>query len=257
VSELKGTVSVNDVGTRPRTAFAAAAGQRSRRVGIRRAELISVSLIFVGVGLFSAYLQSSTPPTPAWYGEKYVNMARQFRAGSHVVAERPPWVYRIGTPWLASFASEAAIDAARPFLYINIASAFGAAVLLLLWLTRFVQTSAMRLLLVTLFLMSWVGPARFVYFTPAYVDPLFFVFLMIGLLIVDGTRLRPPMASALWLAPVVFVGTLCRESMVVVGLAFAGCHNPVEAVRLGRPREAAWALAPLLVTFLALIVAHS
>ena len=222
----------------------------------RVVELTAVSLIFVGISLFSAHLQSLTPPTPAWYGAKYVNMAQQFRSGAHVVSERPPWVYRIGTPWLASFASESAINASRPFLIINIASAFGVAALLLVWFTRFVPTSAIRVLLVTLFLITWVGPARFVYFTPAYVDPLFFVFLLIGLVMVDATRLRPPMESALLLAPVVFVGTLCRESMGVVGLAFLGCHDPVAAVRAGRWREAAWTMVPLLAAFLAVVFDH-
>ena len=220
-------------------------------------EAAAIGLIFLGISLFSAHLQRSTPPTPPWYGAKYINMAQQFRAGAHVVSEQPPWVYRIGTPWLASFASEAAINAARPFFMINIASAFAAAVLLLVWFTRFVETSAMRVLLVTLFLITWVGPARFVYFTPAYVDPLFFVFLMVGLLMVDATRLQPAMRPALLLAPVVFLGTLCRESMGVVGLAFLGCHNPVTAVRAGRWREAAWTMVPLLAACVGLMFAHS
>ena len=219
-------------------------------------EAAAVGLIFLGISLFSAHLQRLTPPTPPWYGAKYINMARQFRAGAHEVSEQPPWVYRIGTPWLASFASDSAIDAARPFYIINIASAFGAAMLLLVWFTRFVQTSAMRVFLVTLYLITWVGPARFVYFTPAYVDPLFIVFLMSGLLMVDATRRRPPMGSALWLAPVMFVGTLCRESMGVVGLAFLGCHNPVAAVRAGRWRDAAWTMVPLLAAFVGLMFAH-
>lgn len=52
-----------------------------------------------------------------------------------------------------------------------------------------------RLLLVTMFLAVWVGPTRYVYFTPMYVDPLFFVFPMIGLLLVLNRLSRLPLSG--------------------------------------------------------------
>jgi UDP-N-acetylmuramyl pentapeptide phosphotransferase/UDP-N-acetylglucosamine-1-phosphate transferase len=254
-------------------------------------ELGAVGLIFSAVSVFSAHLQRMTPPTPESSrgvlfrdGAKYLDMARQFRAGSRVVSAPAPWVYRIATPWLASFASKSQIDAAQaagaaaakagraseaaafvsesqiraalPFYVINIAAAFVAAALLLVWLSRFVQSSGMRVLLVTMFLVTWVGPARFVYFQPAYVDPLFLVFLMTGLLLVDASRLRPVWQCALLLSPVVFVGTLSRESMGIVALAFLGCRNPFAAMRIGRWRDAAWTTMPLLAALLAFAFVH-
>jgi len=115
-----------------------------------------------------------------------------------------------------------------------------------------VPSPATRVLLVTLFLITWVGPTRFVYFTPAYVDPLFFVFLMIGLLLADATRLWPVAQSAWLLAPVIFVGTLNRESMGIVALAFWGCHSPITAARTGRWRDVAWMTIPLIAVAFAL-----
>ena len=217
-----------------------------------RLEFGAVSLIFAAVTLLSAYLQAARP---LLFGDakEYYGMAQQFGAGLPFAMAEAPFVYRIATPWLAGFATRPLIYDVVPFFVINITSAFVIALLLLVWLRQFVASPAVRLLLVTMFLAEWHGPARFVYFYPIYVDPLFIVFLMAGLLLVVRTRLQPPERVAPVLALVVFLGTLSRESMVVVALAFIACHNAFTAgSRNWRPRDAVWAIVPLLAALLAL-----
>lgn len=205
-------------------------------------------LVFAAVSAFSAHIQTATTQP---FGAKYLEMARQYRAGARIVHAPAPWVFRIATPWLASFASPS--DEATPFYVINITSALTATILLWVWLRRFVGSFVVQLLLVSSFIAVWVGPARFVYFTPAYVDPLFIVFMLAGILFVDATRDHPPGRGAGLLAILVFLGTLSRESMGIVALAFAVAHGPFAALRMGRLRDAFWASLPLAAALAALV----
>ena len=230
--------------------------ERARRLTPRAAawvlEVAAASLIFAGLSLFSASLQGAEQP----FGdaEEYLDMAQQFRAGLHVVSASAPWVYRVATPWLASFASESQINAGIPFYLINIASAFASTVLLLVWLRRFVAMGWVRLVMVTLYLAAWVGPARFVYFTPIYVDPLFITLLLAGLLLVDRNRLEPPYRVAPLLATLVFIGSFSRESMAIIALAFVGCHNPFTKSPSWGWRDAVSVAMPLVAVAVALVV---
>jgi hypothetical protein len=181
----------------------------------------------------------------------YQRVAVQFFESQVPIIARAPHAYRIATPWLAAVLRPAVartlpdLDSkvenasgkvgVTPFLLINIVASAAATLLLLLYLRRFVDSAIVRVLLVIAWIAMWHSPVRWVYFYPANVDALFMVLLITGLLIVEAWRGRSPVAAAFLLAPVVFVGTLVREAMVLVPIVFG--LSQIDAVRHDRRTE--------------------
>jgi len=222
-------------------------------------EMAMAAALFGAITVWSVHMQRVTP----WFAldvgdaDEYLRMTRQFAAGLPFVQAAGPFVFRIATPWLASFASPAQIEHGLPFYIINLTAAFVAAMLLLVWLRRFVDSPGVRVLLVTLWIAEWHSPARFTFFDPVYVDPLFIVFMLAGLLLVDLHAEHPRYSIAPVLALVAFIGTLCRESMVIVAVAFIATAFEPGTARPRRWRDGAWAVAILLTTALAVWLTHA
>jgi len=84
-----------------------------------------------------------------------------------------------------------------------------------------------------LFVVSWLAPVRFVPFYPLYVDPPFLVMAFLGLLLIHRIRERWSWPLVHLLTLTCFVGTLCRETMLFVPLAFAAVNITIPR----RPRE--------------------
>ena len=202
----------------------------------------------------------------------YQTVAVQFFESKIPITAQVPWAYRVATPWLAAMLRPAVtrtlpdldseVEGASgmlgvtPFLLINIVASAAATLLLLLYLRRFVDSSTVRVLLVIAWVATWHAPVRWVYFYPANVDALFMVFLIAGLLIIEVWRRRSPMAAAFLLAPVVFVGTLVREAMVLVPIAFGIAQ--MDAARRGRRTERLVAPAvPIIAMVLAWLFVRS
>jgi hypothetical protein len=177
-----------------------------------------------------------------------------------------PWVYRVLIPWLASFPTRYFLlrgytysAIAYCYYVVNIAAALATTWLLIVWLRKFVASPGIRLIVVALFLCAWHGPARFVYFYPMYVDPPFIVFLLAGLVLIEGNRREAPGRVSPLLTAVCGLGTLCRESMILIALTFIVAHNPWNA----GPRQWRWrrdlpaVAAPLVASLLALALAHA
>jgi hypothetical protein len=180
-------------------------------------EIAVIAAVFVTVAGLSAWMQQVTV-TRYWDGDEYYAMAEQMAAGEtpHAAA---PYVYRLATPWLV--AKIWPTEIVTGFRTINVAAAATTALLLLVWLRRFVAERWARLLAVTLFIVEWHGPARFVSYYPVYVDPLVFPFLILGLILIDSLRASAGDTTTrlLQLTAVCIAGTLCREVMIVVPVA--------------------------------------
>jgi hypothetical protein len=206
-------------------------------------DLVAVTLVCLAVSAWAAYTQRTERLFAD--AQRYHGMSQQFYESRRPVSVHGPFAYRIGAPWLASVirpAVEAALptwlDVAieraagmkgvAPFYVLNIAASFAAALLLLLYFRCFIPSVAIRILLVTAWIAMWHSPVRFVYFYPVNVDALFFVFLVGALLVVEKTRGWSAGAAAFALAPIVFAGTLVRETMFVAALAFAVAHRRTE-----------------------------
>jgi hypothetical protein len=227
------------------------------------AELGAAAILFVVVSVASLYQQQITL-IRYWDSDEYYWMTYNMATGQPIRASAP-WVYRIGVPWLASVPSRFFLERGYPYwvikypyYVINATAAFATTLLLVIWLRRFVDSAGIRLLMVALFLAEWHGPARFLYFYPMYVDPPFILFLLGGLLLIERSRDEGPGRISPLLTLVCALGTLCRESMLLIPLAFIVAHNPFAARRGGRWRtDVVWVTAPLAASLLALAFTHA
>src|SRR5258706_10373148 len=118
-------------------------------------------------------------------GVFYFKVAYQMAQGSKIKTDGP-FVYRIGTPFLVSVFF--AHDLLFGFKAINIIANLVATLLLIFWLRLFLPDWRIRSLLVILFIVTWHGPVRFTIYDPTYTDPWLFVFLLIGMIVIEHVK---------------------------------------------------------------------
>jgi len=226
-------------------------------------EIGAAILLFTVVSVATLYQQKITL-IRYWDSDEYYWMTYNMATRQPIRASAP-WVYRIGVPWVASLPFRYLLTRGYPYWTIkypyyimNVSAALATTLLLIVWLRRFVDSVVIRLLVVLMFLVEWHGPVRFVYFYPVYVDPVFIVFLLGGLMLIEHSRGHSPGRVSPLLAVVCALGTLCRESMIVVALAFIVAHNPFSApTRTAWRRDLVAAAAPLVASLLAIVFAHA
>ncbi len=232
-------------------------------LAMRSGEFAAATLLFVVVSVVSWYFQK-TVLIRYWDSDEYYWMT-YYLATDQPIQASAPWVYRVGVPWLASFPSRFLLRAgypyytiAYPYYAINIAATLATVCLLICWLRRFVESSAVRLVIVALFLTAWHGPARFLYFYPMYVDPPFILCLLAGLMLIDGTRNAPVPRAALLLGILSAAATLCRESGLLIPLTFIVARSPLASGRrvTNGIGEAMWLALPLATGLAALLFTH-
>lgn len=211
------------------------------------AELLGVVAIFAWFTGLSAYMQQVTL-IRFWDSDHYYWTTYYFATHQPLTAAAP-YVYRIGLPWLVSFASP--YHFGEIYREINVIAAGCSAVLLVLWLRGYLTSWVTRLVLAALFLAEWHGPARFVHYYPMYVDPPMFAFLLAGLIAVDQIRQKDSPLAWATLVLLVFVGTLVREVMVVVPIALLFARDRLGRSLVQRLREKDRAAAVVLLPLLA------
>ena len=174
-------------------------------------------------------------------GVQYHQMAEQLRQGEPVRAEAP-FVFRIGTPLAAGVVSRTlGTPTLGAFAIVNLLAAAGFLALLYRYLRTTGSSSRWASILVMLAATAWVMPLRFTLFYPAVSDPLFLVALVAALLALErGRAAALSWRDAVVIAAIVAAGALCREQMLVVGLAAA-----VQSLSHGRRRPAEWFRAGL------------
>lgn len=197
------------------------------------AEWIVVSTAFLAVSLYAALGQQVARLSAD--GTEYHLMAAQYTAGKTVVSAPAPFAFRVATPWLASRldpiaravlpdALEVGIEDANGlkgfpgFYTVNIAACLILTLLFHWYVAHFIQSRAVRVLITLVWIAQWNAPVRFTFFYPAYVDPLFMVSLFAGLLVVERAGDRSPGRAMLLASIVTFLGTLCRETAVLIPL---------------------------------------
>ena len=212
---------------------------------------VSLALIFaIGVGV------AFQPPLKhndgfGWDGSVYGSMSAKFVAGQPVRAPMP-FVRRFATPWLAAQAARATADTAsvapkdilRGFKIINLAAAIATALLLAAWLAFHLRHWSIAALLGSFYVWHWIAPVRYVIFSPAYVDPLFHLSLVVALWAMEWVKKSGrSYLSILSLAAVVAAGVMVRESALIAGVAALFCGNPTAAflvAPVGKKLRAFW-----------------
>jgi len=183
-----------------------------------------------------------------WDSDEYYLMAQQLAAGETVTAAAP-YAFRLLVPWLAGTCCAANIQQA--FLAINLLSGIALVLLLVIWLRRFVDNAAIRVLTAAACVLQWHAPVRFVFYYPAYVDPLFQALVVAAL--IAGERLldRPSLAAATLYTVIVAAGTAVRETMLIVpACALIGAVINRGGARSWRISQAAGALAAGVAVYL-------
>ncbi len=184
-----------------------------------------------------------------WDSDEYFLMAQQLASGDQVTAAAP-YAYRLLTPWLV--ATCCANDIQRGFLVLNVACGFALSLLLIYWLRRFVPHPGIRVLMAAACALQWHAPIRFAFYYPAYVDPLFQVFTLAALIAAERLFSTPSVLTGLIYTALVAVGTLARETMLIVPLSmligFALTRTSESAVRA---KWAGVAMAAGIATFIA------
>lgn len=136
-----------------------------------------------------------------WDGAQYVQLAAQ--CWRQPLQALEPFVYRIGAPCLAALVPASP----RTGLFsINLAASVLLLFLLAAWLGRVVDRRIVPWLL-AVFAFHWLGPLRYTFWYPTYVDPLAMCAIVGALLLRD----RP-----IGLVTVCVAGALVRETVVIV-----------------------------------------
>lgn len=185
----------------------------------------AVVLVVTLVSLLAAdRLQRFTLP-PQWDALEYVTMARQAGRGEAMRASEP-FGFRVAWPWVVGRTH--AGDEVTGFRRLNAAAVIATALALPSWfLAVGVRSARIRLLLILLWLAEWHGPARFLFFSPTLIDAPSMLCLVLGLLNIERYRAAPSGVSLAGVTLVSTAGALCRESMILIPLAFLFVENPV------------------------------
>jgi len=205
--------------------------------------------MFIGISAYSAYTQTYWVKRGS-DGKEYYDTAEQIAAGKTITAE-VPYAYRIALPWLVG--KTFPHDLAQGFRTYNVIAAAASTALLFQLLLAFGIRPGTAVISTTLYVATWIGPARFVYFYPEYVDPPYIAIATGALLLIHTIRRRFSWSLVTWLCALCFVGAFVRTeamlfpalSFVVVNFSLAGRAEGEEGER---PVPAAAIALPLLTT---------
>ena len=198
----------------------------SERRSIARFEILIVALVFVMVNL-GGYLfqdQISSNDGKGFDGCWYYSMAEQAATGSIPFQAYAPFVFRLGTPFLASLFGN---DLILGFKLVNIFFNALSVILLLYWFRLFLRDWRVRTAMIVLFMTHWVSPVRFVHFSPVYADPALLAFFIAGLITLHKLAADRSVKAVVILSLICFFGALFRQEMIFLALAALAIDKPV------------------------------
>jgi hypothetical protein len=192
----------------------------------RRTELTVAFAMFAAVTVITAAFQPQIDINDGkgWDGAAYYTVAQELSGGQALTADAP-FVYRVGTPFLASLVDPN--NLVLSFKIVNLAANATLTLLLLVWLRLFIGDWRIRLGLIAAFLLQWHGPVRFTLFYPVAADNWFAALLLAGLLVVHALSKRGSWLLIAGVTALAVLGTLVRESGLLLALVVPFARNPV------------------------------
>jgi len=190
-------------------------------------EVLLVITVFSIVVILSNLYQKriSFNSGQGWDGVEYFSMAYQFSHGQ-LPRANGPFVYRIGTPFLASLLSTCnLLDA---FFIVNMIANAVTVFLLYVFFRMQIPDWKIRVILIAMFMLQWHAPLRFAFYYPAYSDPYSFVFMLAGLILLTKYKANFTIGYAFLLGVIVFLGVLFRETVIMVALSVPFITNPMD-----------------------------
>ncbi len=218
------------------------------------AELVLVFVLFVLTNVTFAVTQPQTAIDGGrgWDGAQYYTVAQQIIAGERPTTEAP-FVYRVGTSWLAARLSPG--DLMLGFKAVNLAADLAIVLLLALFFRRYISDARVRLALVAAFVFMWHGPVRFFWFYPVASEHLAFAANLVVLLGASALRERIHVGALVSLSAVSFLATTVRETALLAPAALLFLRDPL---RRALPARGQILLAvPLLAGLAAFAIVHS
>ncbi len=179
-----------------------------------------------------------------WDGKFYYEVTEQIITNNPVIYSEKPFVNRLGTPFLiAKLTSNCNLNILESGKLVNIAGFYFTIILLLFWLRRFIKNNVIRILVISVFMISWFLPLRISFFEPITSDAWGAFFFISGVILLDNIRLYiakyskiPPMKILLFTV-IVSIGSTFRESNIVLGVALFFIGNPIKRQNLFKLKE--------------------
>jgi len=220
-----------------------------------RRDLLLAAGIFVLIDVVAAATQPliDVAGGRGWDGATYYQVAQQLAAGIRPIADAP-FVYRLGTPALAALLTPN--DLFSGFVIVNAAANALTAMLVFLWLRRFIASSWIRLALFVSFVAMWHGPIRFFHFYPVSAEHLTYAANVIGLLVAYAFRDRISWRLVAGLGILTAIGVAVRETALLAAAALPFLRNPLRR-DLRAPRAGLLLFVPVVAGVAALLIVHS
>lgn len=190
-------------------------------------ELLLVFTLFAGVNVFLSDTQERIQQNDgrAVDGQWYYQVAEQIAAGEDI-ASKGPFVYRVGTPYLASQLSPD--NLLQGFLYANLIANVLTTLFIYLFFRQFLKARTSILLMLLLFT-HWASTIRFVWYNHVYTDPWTVTFISAGLLVLALMHKKVLNTGGyVLLALLSAIGVYFREIILLVPLSAALLHNPIQ-----------------------------
>lgn len=187
-------------------------------------ELLLVFCLFTAISIITNVTQHQITYNQGkgWDGVEYYSLAKQM-IGKETLKGDGPYVYRIGTPFLASLIP--LDDISLRFKIANIIACLVLVVLLAYWLRLYIPNAAIRLIMMLLFMTQWHAPIRFMYYYPIYTDPWALVFIMAGLILIHKGAASRSNVYTYWVAALSFAGVFFREVVILIPITWWYAKN--------------------------------
>ncbi len=194
---------------------------------IKFAEVLILLTIFAVTNLLSYSFQERIQLNngQGFDGRYYYEVAEQ-SADNSMLESHAPFVYRFGTPMTVALLSPGDLDAG--FFWFNLAGNTFIVILLCIFLSLFINSMWMRVLLVSLYITMWHAPSRLLHYYPVHVDHWAIVFLLLGLILVHLVHKYKQDSQIYLLAVLVFVGVFFREIVFAIAIILLFVDNPVK-----------------------------
>lgn len=145
-------------------------------------------------------------------GVFYVELANQFK-NNEKLETNAPFLYRIGTPFLASFFE----NIPQAFFYINIIFSILSSLLVFILLTQYLNYSY-SIFLSILFQLHWVSGVRYILFDPIGVDYIALCFMFLGLILIKSSIKEN--LKIFYLIIISIFGVLFREIALIPSIVY-------------------------------------
>lgn len=193
-----------------------------------------IIIVFLGVVCLYSGQQRMTHNNGKGYdGYYYYEATQQIAEGNFRISGRPPFVNRYGNHLIiglyARSTNKTILDSA---FEVNMLGMFLTVLMLLKWLSYFLDKRWIRLLLVSIFTFTWFVPIRLLFFEPMVPDPWGSTFFIAGLMLLYKLKSNTWSKKVYKLHIILFglvtaIGMLFRESNIVLAVALFFIKNPI------------------------------